>query len=184
LSTELVAAIESGAQRFDVVLGDLLQEPTEAIVNAANSQLAHGGGVAAAIARAAGPLLEREGDELVREGGPIPVGAAVVTTAGTLPFLGVVHAVGPRWGEGDEEGKLVRALSSAFLRVHEKGWESVSFPAVSSGIFAVPAPVCARAYVSAVRGFFAAYPDSSLKTIRLVLVGGALVDEMRQAVTS
>jgi O-acetyl-ADP-ribose deacetylase (regulator of RNase III) len=180
LGSELVAAITSGDQRFEVVLGDLLKEPTEAIVNAANSQLAHGGGVAAAIARAAGPRLEREGDELVRQGGPIPVGAAVVTTAGELPFLGVVHAVGPRWGEGDEEAKLVGALSEAFLRVHENGWGSVSFPAISSGIFAVPIPVCARAYLRAVREFFTAHPDSSLKMIRLVLAGGALVDEMRR----
>jgi O-acetyl-ADP-ribose deacetylase (regulator of RNase III) len=63
----------------------------------------------------------------------------------------VIHAVGPRQGEGDEENKLVQALLSAFLRAQERGWVSVSFPAVSSGIFAVPLDVCARAYLRAVR---------------------------------
>ena len=75
----------------------------------------------------------------------------MVTTAGRLPFKGVIHAVGPRQGEGDEEEKLVRALQSAFACARERGWQSVSFPAVSSGIFAVPLEVCARAYLKAVR---------------------------------
>ena len=75
----------------------------------------------------------------------------MVTTAGRLPFKGVIHAVGPRQGEGDEEAKLVRALQAAFACARERGWQSVSFPAVSSGIFAVPLDVCARAYLKAVR---------------------------------
>ena len=76
-------------------MGDLLAEPTEAIVNAANGHLAHGGGVAAAIARAAGPALEDEGGRIVAARGPLAVGEAVVTTAGRLPFKGVIHSVGP-----------------------------------------------------------------------------------------
>jgi O-acetyl-ADP-ribose deacetylase (regulator of RNase III) len=161
------------------VVGDLLAEPVDAIVNAANGQLAHGGGVAAAIARAAGPALEGEGDLFVAEHGAVPVGEAVVTTAGRLPFRGVAHAVGPRQGEGDEEEKLVLALRAAFARASERGWRSLSFPAVSSGIFAVPLPVCARAYVRAVREFFGAHPDSSLRSVRLCLMRGPLVDLVR-----
>ena len=87
----------------------------------------------AAIARAAGSALDADGDRIVGERGTIPDGDAVVTVAGRLPFKGVIHAVGPRMGVGDEEAKLVRALTSAFLRAHERGWTSVSFPAVSSG---------------------------------------------------
>jgi putative ATPase len=161
------------------VIGDLLSEPVDAIVNAANGCLAHGGGVAAAIARAAGPALDAEGDRIVRDRGPVPTGEAVVTTAGRLPFRGVVHAVGPMQGEGQEEEKLVRALDSAFRRAHERGWSSISFPAVSSGIFAVPLEVCARAYLRAVRGFAAAHPASSLRTVRLCLLPGPLVDMVR-----
>jgi putative ATPase len=164
---------------FEVVIGDLLAEPVDAIVNAANGRLAHGGGVALAIARAAGRALEDEGDAVVRRRGAIPVGEAVVTTAGELPFEGVIHAVGPHQGVGREEALLAQALQAAFLRAHERGWTSVSFPAVSSGIFAVPPDVCARAYVRAVRGFVGAHPDTTLRTIRLCLLRGPLVDLVR-----
>jgi putative ATPase len=173
-----------GGRVFEVVTGDLLEEPVDAIVNAANGHLAHGGGVAAAIARAAGPVLEEEGDRIVAERGPIPVGEAVVTTAGRLLFKGVIHAVGPHQGLGREEERLVQALQAALLRAHEQGWASVSFPAVSSGIFAVPLEVCARAYVRAVRGFFAGRPGTSLRTVRLCLFDGPLVDLVKQELSS
>jgi putative ATPase len=173
-----------GGRGFQAVLADLLHEPVDAIVNAANGHLAHGGGVAAAISRAAGPELDREGDAIVRERGPIPVGEAVVTTAGRLPFKGVIHAVGPQLGEGDEETKLVRACTASFLRAHERGWTSVAMPAISSGIFAVPVDVCARAYVRAVEEFFASHPDSSLRTIRLALRDGPIVAAVRAALGS
>lgn len=159
-----------GARAFIVEVGDLLCAPVEAIVNAANGHLAHGGGVARVISRAAGPDLDDEGDAIVRASGPIPTGEAVVTTAGRLPFKGVIHAVGPVQGQGDEEAKLTRALRSAFLRAHERGWTSVAFPAVSSGIFAVPLDVCARAYVRAAREHVAAHPDTPLRTLRLTLL--------------
>lgn len=165
-----------GGKTFSVVIGDLLSEPVDCIVNAANGALAHGGGVAAVIARAAGPALVQEGNEIIREHGEIPVGNAVVTTAGDLPFKGVIHAVGPRQGQGDEENKLVQALQASFLRADEKGWQSLSFPAVSSGIFAVPLEICAKAYVRAVAEFIERHPGSSLKTIRLCLFEGPLID--------
>jgi O-acetyl-ADP-ribose deacetylase (regulator of RNase III) len=138
-------------------------------VNAANGRLAHGGGVAALIAHAAGPALQEESVRIVRRHGPIPVGSAVVTTAGKLPYKGVIHAVGPRHGEGNEEAKLVSALTAAFARALENGWTSVSFPAVSSGIFAVPLNVCARAYLKAGRA-------SPLSNVRLCLRDQSLID--------
>ena len=152
-----------------MVRGNLLDEPVDAIVNAANGHLAHGGGVAGIISRAAGPELQAESDRLVRESGPFPTGSAVLTTAGKLPFKGVIHAVGPRQGEGDEEAKLVLALTSSFQRAKERGWESVSFPAVSSGIFAVPLDVCARAYAKAARA-------SPLANVRLCLRDQPVID--------
>ncbi len=173
-----------GGQVFVAAIADLLAEPSDAIVNAANGQLAHGGGVAAAISRAAGPALDDEGHRLVRDRGPVPVGEAVVTTAGRLSYKGVIHAVGPRMGEGDEEEKLARALTAAFTRAHERGWSSVSFPAVSSGIFAVPAALCARSYVRAVREFFEVRPESTVKTLRLALFGGPVVDAVRAELAS
>lgn len=156
--------------------GNLLEEPVEAIVNAANGHLAHGGGLAGIIARAAGQALIDESERLVRERGPLATGSAVVTTAGRLPFKGVIHAVGPRYGEGDEGRKLVEALACAFECARERGWQSVSFPAVSSGIFAVPLAICARAYVAAARA-------SPLGKLRLCLrdqpVIDAVLEELR-----
>jgi O-acetyl-ADP-ribose deacetylase (regulator of RNase III) len=163
---------------FEVVTGDLLAEKTDTIVNAANSNLAHGGGVALAIARAAGISLVEESNRIVREHGPVPVGEAVITTSGHLPFKGITHTVGPRMGEGDEHPKLVKALFNTFLRAHEKSWESVSFPGVSSGIFAVPHALCARAYVEAVGNFWRDHADSTVRLIRLVLFEGPLLDEV------
>ena len=138
-------------------------------MNAANGHLAHGGGVAAIISRAAGPVLQEESDRVVRERGPFPAGAAVVTTAGKLPFKGVIHAVGPRCGEGNGEAKLVQALSAAFACADERGWASVSFPAVSAGIFAVPLDICSRAYLAAVR-------TTSLSKVRLCLRDQPVID--------
>ena len=149
--------------------GNLLEEPVDAIVNAANGHLAHGGGVAGLIARAAGPALQDESDRIVRSRGALPSGSAVVTTAGKLPFKGVIHAVGPRHGEGEEERKLFGALTAAFACARERGWESVAFPAVSSGIFAVPFDVCARAYVRAGRA-------SPLRNVRLCLRDQPVID--------
>ena len=167
-----------------MVVYDLLHEPTDAIVNAANGGLSHGGGVAAAISAAAGPELDEEGDRIVREHGRVPVGGAVVTTAGKLPFKGVIHAVGPRMGDGDEEEMIVKALWTAFLRTQERGWRSVSFPGISSGIFSVPHDICARAYLRAVRKFWADYPDTTVKLIRLVLFEGPLLEAVKEVVDS
>ena len=152
-----------------MVKGNLLEEPVDAIVNAANGQLAHAGGVAGVISRAAGPELQRESSALVQVHGPYRTGEAVVTTAGNLRFKGVIHAVGPRYGEGDEERKLHDALAAAFSLARERGWQSVAFPAVSSGIFAVPLDVCARAYVAAAR-------HAPLRKVRLCLRDQPLVD--------
>jgi O-acetyl-ADP-ribose deacetylase (regulator of RNase III) len=156
-----------------VVRGDLLEEPVDAIVNAANGHLAHGGGVAGIISRAAGPALQEESNRLVHERGEIPTGSAVVTGAGKLPFKGVIHAVGPRYGEGDEERKLVAALSAAFALARDKRWLSVSFPAVSAGIFSVPLDICARAYLSAARA-------SRLSNVRLCLRDQPVIDAVME----
>lgn len=152
-----------------MVRGNLLEERVDAIVNAANGHLAHGGGVAGIISRAAGPELQAESDRIVAAGGPLPTGSAVVTTAGRLPFKGVIHAVGPRYGEGDEEAKLVQALGAAFARAHERRWQDLSFPAVSAGIFAVPLEICARAYVAAAR-------RAPLRNVRLCLRDQPVID--------
>lgn len=168
-------AMLPGNRRLILSIGNLLDEPVEAIVNAANGHLAHGGGVAAAISRAAGPELDRESREYVRAHGPVPTGKAAVTTAGRLPFQGVIHAVGPSLGCGDEEAKLTHAVSESLRLAHERGWTSLAVPAISSGIFRVPLDVCARAYIRGILHHFQQYADSSLKEVRITLFAGELV---------
>lgn len=169
--------------RFEVVRGNLLEEPVDAIVNAANGYLAHGGGVAAIISRAAGPELQAECDRLVRQNGPVETGSAITSTAGRLPFKGVIHAVGPRLGEGDEAARLVSALTAAFRCADEEGWRSVSFPAVSAGIFAVPLEICARAYFTAAAGWFESHRLSRLRKLRLCLRDQPVIDVVLEEVT-
>ncbi len=171
MGNEVRRSVElDGGRWFRLVVGDITEEPVDAIVNAAGGRLEHGGGVAAAIAAAAGETLRRESADRVREhGGQIDAGEAVATGAGALPQKGVVHAVGPRQGEGEEEEKLVSAVARALEVAHDTGWTSVSMPAISAGVFAVPHGVCARAYVAGVRRHYDENPDSAVTEVRLCL---------------
>ncbi|MEN3012350.1 MAG: macro domain-containing protein [Dictyoglomus thermophilum] len=129
---------EINGVKLKVVKGDITQEEVEAIVNAANSYLKHGGGVAGAIVRAGGEVIQKESDEYVEKYGPLPVGSATITSAGKLKAKYVIHTVGPRWGEGDEEKKLEKAIESVLTLAKEKNIKSLSIPAVSCGIFGFP----------------------------------------------
>ena len=104
-------------------------------MNAANSDLKHGGGVAAAIVRKGGTIIQEESDKILTSRGPIPVGSAVATTAGKLPCKAVIHTVGPRMGEGNEDYKLRKAVRSSLILASERGFRTISMPAISSGIF-------------------------------------------------
>jgi O-acetyl-ADP-ribose deacetylase (regulator of RNase III) len=152
-------------QRIRLVRGDLTEEAVDAIVNAANSHLAHAGGVAAAIVRKGGAVIQQESDRLA----PVPVGGAVATGAGALRARFVIHAVGPRWGEGDEDEKLRRAASSSLALAEERDCGSIALPAISSGIFGFPKERCAQILVQSAVDFCAAHPDSVLREIRFTL---------------
>jgi putative ATPase len=154
-----------------LVQGDITEERVDAIVNAANSQLQHGGGVAAAIARKGGEVIRQESEAWVRQHGPVPTGRAAITRAGALPCRAVIHAVGPIWrggGEGEEELLRSAALSS-FTLAAERGFASLALPAISAGIFGFPADRCAEILLAAARDFWREHPESSLREIRFVL---------------
>jgi O-acetyl-ADP-ribose deacetylase (regulator of RNase III) len=136
-----------------IVCGDLTEERVDAIVNAANSRLAHGGGVAGAIASKGGPSIQQESRRWVREHGEVPAGQAAITGAGRLPARKVIHAVGPVWGSGDEDTKLAAAVRSALTLAREHGLRRVSLPAISSGIFGFPKDRCARVILETVTSF-------------------------------
>lgn len=148
-----------------VVQGDLTREPVDAIVNAANKHLAHGGGVAGAIARAGGSEIQRESSEWVRQNGPVSTGSAAITGAGRLPCRFVIHAVGPVWrGRGDEDQLLASAVTSALALAAERGLKSVSLPGISTGIFGFPKERGARVILTAV---LSAIASSGLQEINL-----------------
>ena len=149
-----------------VVQNDLTVERVDAIVNAANEHLSHGGGVAGAIARKGGPSIQRESTAWVREHGPLPTGSAAMTGAGQLPSRYVIHAVGPVWsGSGDEETQLASAVQSALDLAEDHHLESVSIPAISSGIFRFPKPLCAEVMLRTIREWLEAHPESTVREV-------------------
>ena len=150
-----------------IVHGDITQEQVDAIVNAANEHLAHGGGVAGAIVRRGGREIQEESTRWVREHGPVRTGTAAITGAGRLPARYVIHAVGPRWGMGDEERLLAQAVQSALALADEKGLRSISLPAISTGIFGFPKPLGAKVILDAVERYLDEHPASSLREVRL-----------------
>ena len=140
----LVKEILVGSTRVKLVKGDITEIEVGAIVNAANSMLRLGGGVAGAIRERGGPSIQKECDEI----GGCSVGAAVSTTAGDLPARRIIHAVGPRMGDGLESAKLRSATLSAMHVAEREGLQSVALPAISSGIFDVPVKDVAEAMLS------------------------------------
>ncbi len=153
-----------GEGRIEVVVGDLTEQRTDAIVNAANSALAHGGGVAGAIARRGGAEIQEESWRKA----PVPVGGAVATGAGRLPCRRVIHAVGPQWGEGDEEAKLRSAVRASLRRAEDERLTSLAMPAISTGIFGYPRPEGCRLIVEEVAAHLAR--AGSVRLVRLVSI--------------
>lgn len=168
-------------QTLSLIHGDITEEQVDAIVNAANEHLAHGGGVAGAIARRGGPQIQRESDEWVRAHGLVRTGAAAITGAGRLPAKYVIHAVGPVWSENvEQDDALLRsAVTSALGLAHERGLASLALPAISTGIFGFPKARGAEVIVQAAVDFCAAHPGSTLRDIRFTLIDLPTVEVFR-----
>jgi O-acetyl-ADP-ribose deacetylase (regulator of RNase III) len=167
-------------QVFRVVQNDLTAELVDAIVNAANEQLAHGGGVAGAISRRGGPAIQRESSAWVRDHGPVPTGSAAITGAGELSCRYVIHAVGPVWGSGDEESKLASAVCSALDLAERHGAVSVSIPGISSGIFGFPKPLCAEVMVRTIRTWLEGHPASTVREVNACNIDAQTTSTFRQ----
>ena len=170
MSTQQFTIEHSADKTFTVCVQDILSAPVDTIVNPANSHLAHGGGLAAIISRTAGPELDEACNEIIMQQGQVPVGGAVLTVAGKLPFKGIIHAVGPRMGTGDELEKICSAIHSVLKLVDDNRWQSVAFPAISTGIFSVPIETCALAFKQSVPGYWNDHPDSVVNKILLCLM--------------
>jgi O-acetyl-ADP-ribose deacetylase (regulator of RNase III) len=161
--------LEYGNRQFKVAVKDLLGAPADAIVNAANSGLSHGGGVAEQIARYAGESFLADSRRVIAEAGRVPLTHCVITTAGNLPYRGIIHAVGPRMTETNVGKKLEATIANAMTMADEQRWDSIAFPALSTGIYGVPKEICARAFGNAVPKYWKQHPESHLKVVWLCL---------------
>ncbi len=139
-----------GKTYIELIEGDITELDTDAIVNAANSQLVHGGGLAGAIIRKGGTIIQEESNTWILARGEVPVGSVAITSGGQLPARYVIHAVGPRMGEGGEDDKLMMATLSSLEMADRHGLTSIAFPAISTGIFGYPIGRCAQFMLSTV----------------------------------
>jgi len=149
--------------------GDITEEETEAIVNAANSSLMGGGGVDGAIHRAGGPAILEACKKIVAQQGRLPTGQAVITTGGNLKAKYVIHTVGPVWRGGSQnEAQLLRdAYLNSLKLAKAKGIKSISFPSISTGAYGYPLKDAAKVALKAVVDFLK--QDTSLKEVNFVL---------------
>jgi len=135
---------------LELIEGDITEMDTDAIVNAANERLAHGGGVAGVISRRGGPAIQRESSEWVRQRGPVPTGSAAITTGGNLKAHHVIHAVGPVYGGKPRSAKLLAsAVRAALQMADDYGLKSIALPAISTGIFGYPMEEAAQVMLGA-----------------------------------
>lgn len=154
---------------IEVTQGDITALEVDVVINAANESLAHGGGVAAAIARAGAPVVDDESEAWVAEHGPLGPGEAAHTGAGPMPAQWVVHVVGPRYREDQDNEQLLRqAVQAALDRAAELGARSVAMPAISAGIFGYPRGEATVVIAAAVNTWLTEHPDA---LDRVVLVG-------------
>lgn len=136
-----------------LVIGDITKQRADAIVNAANSALAGGGGVDGAIHRAGGPSIMEELSEIRRRIGRCPTGSAVSTRAGALPARWVFHAVGPIYRDGrhGEPDQLRACYQSCLVMAEERGLKAITFPSISTGAYGYPVAEAAAVAIAAVR---------------------------------
>ncbi len=156
--------------RLKLVQGDITEQDVHAVVNAANSSLLGGGGVDGAIHRKGGGAILAECREIRQRQGKLPTGEAVMTTAGNLPALKVIHTVGPVWNGGDkgEREKLADAYRNSLEEAVEHGLEIIAFPSISTGAYGYPIDEAAEVALGTIRDFLEGHPEA-LREVRMVL---------------
>jgi O-acetyl-ADP-ribose deacetylase len=149
-----------------LIKGDITDQNVDVIVNPANSYLKHGGGVAGAIVRKGGKIIQIESDKL----GFVPVGSSVITTSGELTCQAIIHTVGPRMGEGNEDLKLSKSLHSSLSLASDHNYKSISIPAISSGIFGFPKDRYANILLDESIKFLTINNNTTLETIEFCII--------------
>ena len=158
--------------KLEICKGDITHEEVDAVVNAANEDLQHIGGLAKAILEAGGNSIQMESDLHVMQHGKLKTGDVVCLGAGNLACKKILHAVGPRWvdGRSEEEQTLYFTVLSCLQVCQAEGLKSLALPAISTGIFAVPDHVCIQASMKAIRDFCQVTKESCITHIRFVLL--------------
>ena len=169
MNTLLAEHLLPTGQTIQIVQGDITVEEVDAIVNAANEYLQHGGGVARAISQKGGSTIQAESDAWVREHGRVSHERPACTAGGQLPAKYVIHAVGPVWGDGQEDSKLESAVTGSLRVADEMNCTSIALPAISTGIYGFPKGRAAKIIFTAMQNYFRDNPSSGLGTIKLVL---------------
>lgn len=167
---------------LELVLGDITQQHVDAIVNAANSRLAGGGGVDGAIHRAGGPAIMEETDHRYPDG--CPTGSAVISGAGNLPAKYVIHAVGPVWSGGNrgEEGLLASAYQASLELAASHNCRSMALPALSTGAYRYPIDAAAQTAIKVATDFLAALDaEASLQLVRFLLFSNDVLSSFTAA---
>ena len=176
MNTVLVEKRLLSNQAIQIVQGDITTEEVDAIVNAANEYLQHGGGVARTISRQGGPAIQKESEAWLQEHGRVSHTQPAWTSGGRLPAKYVIHAVGPIWGDGDEDNKLEAAVTGSLQVADDLKCSSLALPAISTGIFGFPKDRAAVIIFSTIERYFAKNSSSGLQTIKLVLYDPPTVD--------
>ncbi len=175
MNTILIERILSTGQTLQIVQGDITVEEVDAIVNAANEHLQHGGGVAWAIVRRGGDGIQQESDEWIQQHGPVSHSHPAWTSGGALPAKYIIHAVGPVWGDGDEDNKLANAISGSLRVADELKLSSIAMPAISTGIFGFPKDRAAGIIFKTIEEYFDKN-NSDLKVVRITLFDQSTID--------
>ena len=181
-SSETLATSING-RALELVLGDITQQRVDAIVNAANSRLAGGGGVDGAIHRSGGPTIMAETARRYPDG--CPTGAAVITAAGNLTARFVIHAVGPFYGGGTrgEATLLASAYRTSLELADQHDCESIAMPALSTGAYQYPLEEAAEIVVTTTADFLRALTsDRKLQLVRFVLFSSDVMSAFQAAI--
>ncbi|MGI9529103.1 MAG: glutamate racemase [Acidimicrobiia bacterium] len=169
---------------LSAMTGDLTRMATDAIVNAANTSLMHGGGIALAIVQAGGPDIDAESAAWVEEYGPLEPGVAALTSAGAMPASYVIHTAGPVYTEGqDNESLLGAAAMAAVDTASEIGVRTMAMPAISAGIYGYPPDEATAVLVAAVAEFVGS-GETSLASVRFVGYDDTMAQRFASAIRS
>ena len=177
-STQVATATPGLTVKVEISKGDLVYEQVDAIVNAANENLKHIGGLAKAILDAGGQRIQEECDEYIATCKKLKTGNAVCLGSGDLPCKRIVHAVGPRWGGGqqNEEQYLYYSVLESLKAASSEFLTSIAFPAIGTGVFGVPPHVSARMSLKAVKDFFQSQSQSTITHVKFVLLEATTSD--------